>query len=244
MKPITVWLTPPGPNPWKVVVIIKELGIPFEIHSFKFEDVKKPPFIDINPNGRVPAIVDPNTGLTLWESGAIIQYLIEEYDKEHKLSYDTLREKHLLNQWLHFQMSGQGPYYGQCAWFNVLHTEKIPSAINRYKGEIHRLLGVLNTALTGKIWLVGDKCTFADLAFLPWNEQLQALLDVPREEVLAAYPNVLAWHTRLRERESWGKVLEMREGLMAEQALEWNGMPKGVNNMKEYEELLARGKDA
>jgi glutathione S-transferase len=63
-----------------------------------------------------PAIIDPNTDLTLWESGAIIQYLIEQYDTERKLSYDSLHEKHLLNQWLHFQMSGQGPYYSQLAW--------------------------------------------------------------------------------------------------------------------------------
>lgn len=63
------------------------------------------------------AIEDPNTGVTLWESGAILQYLDEVYDKERKLNYTSLKERHQVNNWLHFQMSGQGPYYGQCGWY-------------------------------------------------------------------------------------------------------------------------------
>ncbi|KAL2822631.1 glutathione S-transferase [Aspergillus granulosus] len=220
-KPITVWLTPSGPNPWKVITILIELEIPYEIHSFKFDDVKKPPFININPNGRAPAIMDPNTDLTLWESGAIIQYLEDVYDKENKLNYTSPKEKHVLNQWLHFQMSGQGPYFGQASWFNILHPEKLPSAIKRYTNEVHRILGVLNTALENRTWLVGDKCTFADLAFLPWNEHVGKILMTPEgEDPLDPYPNVQA--------------------LMDEQGLMPNGMPKGVNNMKEYEEFIAR----
>ncbi|PIG85725.1 glutathione transferase 1, partial [Aspergillus arachidicola] len=120
-KPITVWLTPSGPNPWKVqvlidstvVLILEELQVPYVIESFRFNDVKLKPYTDIFPNGRVPAIVDPNNNLTLWESGAIIRYLGEVYDTDKKLTYESLNERHLLNQYLHFQMSGQGPYYGQ-----------------------------------------------------------------------------------------------------------------------------------
>ena len=123
-------------------MILEELGVPCEIKPIKFDDVKKKPFTDINPNGRVPgmdvrsplypytvtgvpfleansiflAIQDPNTDLTLWESGAIIQYIIEQYDVKRTLTYDTLKERHHLNQWLQFQMSGQGPYYGVSAW--------------------------------------------------------------------------------------------------------------------------------
>lgn len=95
---------------------MEELQIPYEVKSIKFDDVKKKPLIDVNPNGRVPAIEDPNTGLTLWESGAIITYLIKQYDTKHAISYDTFPEEHLLNQFLHFQMSGQGPYYGVAGW--------------------------------------------------------------------------------------------------------------------------------
>ncbi|KAL2844432.1 hypothetical protein BJX68DRAFT_269663 [Aspergillus pseudodeflectus] len=205
-----------------------------------FDDVKKKPFIDINPNGRVPAIVDPNTDLTLWESGAIIQYLIEQYDTERKLSYDSLHEKHLLNQWLHFQMSGQGPYYGQLAWFAVLHAEKVPSAITRYRNEALRILGVLNTVLEGRTWLVGDKCTFADLSFLPWNENLGILLDSSLDEVFEPFGNVRSWHNKMRRRKSWVKCRELRTMLMAEQGLERTGMPKGINSMDEYQEYIAK----
>ncbi|EER38131.1 glutathione transferase [Histoplasma capsulatum H143] len=225
----------------KVVTILHELGVPYIINSFKFDDVKKPPFIYINPNGRVPAIEDPNTDLTLWESGAIVHYLEEVYDKEKKLTYSTFKERHLLNQWLHFQVSGQGPYYGQAGWFTVLHHEKIPSAIERYQEHVRRVLGVLNTALDGKQWLVGDKCTYADLAFLPWNNRLNMLLETPAgEDPLAPYPNVQAWQHRMEARESWKKAMEVREVYMNEQGLQTNGMPLGVNNVKEYEELIAK----
>ncbi|TQS31587.1 hypothetical protein Golomagni_08126, partial [Golovinomyces magnicellulatus] len=77
LKPITVWSTPPGPNSWKTVFLLEELGVPYEIKAFRFDDIKKKPFTDVNPNGRVPAIQDPNTNITLWESGAIATYIAE-----------------------------------------------------------------------------------------------------------------------------------------------------------------------
>lgn len=135
----------------QAVFLFEELGLNYEIKSFRFDDVKKKPFIDINPNGRVPAIEDPNTGLTLWESGAIYQYLAEQYDTPaHHVSYGTLQERHLCNQWLHFQMSGQGPYFGQYSWFRHLHPEKIQSALDRYANEIKRVLGVIEGVLAAK----------------------------------------------------------------------------------------------
>ncbi|RMJ12707.1 hypothetical protein BHE90_001223 [Fusarium euwallaceae] len=241
MKPITVWLTPAGPNAWKVITIMIELGVPYELKSFKHDDVKKPPFTDLNPNGRVPAIVDPNTDLTLWESGAIVQYLIEVYDTEKKLTYEGLRERHLLNQYLHFQMSGQGPYFGQAGWFNYLHGEKIPSAIERYENEMLRVIGVLDGVLKGRDWLVGDKCTFADLAFLPWNDRINMLvLSKSIDEIRAQYPNFAAWQARMVARDSWKEAMETRTQLMDEQGLMPNGMPKGITSMAQYEEYMAK----
>lgn len=76
-------------------------------------ELKTPDFEAINPNGKVPAIVDPNTDVTLWESGAIIQYLLENYDKECSISFKFVPEKYQIDQWLFFQASGQGPYFGQ-----------------------------------------------------------------------------------------------------------------------------------
>lgn len=142
-----------------------------------------------------------------------------------------------------FQMSGQGPYFGQCAWFTVLHHEKLPSAISRYQKEVSRILGVLNSCLEGKEWLVGDKCTFADLAFVSWNSLVDILLGTQQGTALKDFPNVEAWHERMVERESWKKCMRIREKLMVEEGLGWNGMPEGVSNMKEYEEKMKRDGD-
>ncbi|TVY54119.1 Glutathione S-transferase-like protein tpcF, partial [Lachnellula suecica] len=222
-KPITVWMVPAGPNPWKIVIILEELSIPYTIHSFPFSEVKKKPFTDLNPNGRVPAIVDPNTNLTLWESGAIVQYLVDQYDTEKNLTYDSLVPKYQLDQWLMFQMSGQGPYFGQAGWFNVLHPEKLPSAIERYNAEVRRVLGVLEAWLDGKQWLVGDKCTYADLAFVTWNDRLDSvLMTPPDQDKFEGFPNVKAWHERMTARPSWGMAMETRARLMDEQGLMWN----------------------
>ncbi|KAL2125845.1 hypothetical protein VTI74DRAFT_2519 [Chaetomium olivicolor] len=246
-KPIRVWLTPPGPNPWKVVFLLEELGLNYEIKSFRFDDVKKKPFTDINPNGRVPAIEDPNTGVTLWESGAINQYISEVYDTEKRLTYDTLVERHLCNQWLHFQMSGQGPYFGQAGWFQHLHPEKIPSAIERYCNEIKRVLSVIDGVLAAKPpdvqWLVGNKMTFADMAFVPWNFRLSEVLLQWWDEVWEGMPHARAWHERMIELPSWKRSMEHRARLMDEQGLQWNGVPKGIETFTEYEQKIALGED-
>lgn len=121
-------------------MILEELGLDHEVVPTKMSEVKDPDYLQINPNGRIPAIHDPNTGLTLWESGAIVEYLIERYDTEHRLSFAAgTNESYLAKQWLFFQVSGQGPYYGQVAWFKNYHSEKVPSAVERYVKEVKRL---------------------------------------------------------------------------------------------------------
>jgi glutathione S-transferase len=116
MKPLTLWGGMFGPNPGKVAMLLNELALSYKLVEVPYTELKGPEYTKINPNGRVPALEDPNTGIRLWESGAIIEYLIEKYDTEHRLSFpkDTL-EYFLTKQWLYFQVSGQGPYYGQ-AW--------------------------------------------------------------------------------------------------------------------------------
>jgi len=246
-KPIRVWVTPPGPNPWKVIFLLEELGLNYEIKSFSFANVKEEPFININPNGRTPAIQDPNTNLTLWESGAICQYIIELYDTKHRLSYEGLNERHLCSQWLHFQMSGQGPDYGKCAWFSHLHPEKIDSAIKRYVGEINRVLGVLETVLAAKEeekkeqWLVGDKMTYADMAFAPWNSRLGELLTLSTAEVYKAFPHVSAWQSLMVNLPSWKRSMDTRTKLMDEQELQWNGVPKGTETFNAFVKDIATG---
>ncbi|KAI0099779.1 glutathione S-transferase [Nemania sp. FL0031] len=209
----------------------------------KFEDVKKPPLTDINPNGRVPAIQDPNTNLTLWESGAIINYLIEKYDTNNKISYPSFNEKHLLNQWLMFQMSGQGPYWGTAGWFRVLHHEKLPSAIERYTEQVKRVFGVLDKWLEGKEWLVGDKMTYADMAWVPWNEHVHHSIGTEFENRFDGFPNLEAWHGRMAALPAWKKCNEIRRKLMAEQGLGWNGLPLGVETLTEFQNMMDK-KDA
>ena len=115
-------------------------------------------YFKLSPNGRLPTIVDPNNNdLVLWESGAILEYLVDTYDKENKLNVTDFADKWHLKQYLHFQMSGQGPYFGQFVWFSVYHQENFPSAKERYEKEIVRVIGVLNDILKGKEYLVGGK---------------------------------------------------------------------------------------
>jgi glutathione S-transferase len=246
-RPILVYITPPGPNSWKTVFLLEELGLNYKLEPFRFDDVKKEPFIHINPNGRVPAIMDPNTNLTLWETGAIHQYIIEQYDTDAQLSYTTLEEKHLSSQWLHFQTSGQGPYYGQASWFQHLHHESFPSAIERYQKEVKRILSVLDGVLSKKDaqsqWLVGNKMTYADVAFVPWNFRLSEVLLQSWDQVWEGAPHARAWHERMIELPSWKRIMETRAQLMDEQGLQWNGVPKGINTFTEYEEKIAAGED-
>ncbi|CAM1511584.1 Fc.00g090970.m01.CDS01 [Cosmosporella sp. VM-42] len=206
-KPITLYIHPQGPNPKKVIIILEELGIPYT--SIPISEPKGEEYTKINPNGRLPAIVDPNTDLTLWESGAIIEYLIEQYDKESKLTFTTFPEKYLLKQYLHFQMSGQGPYFGQAVWFHVFHPEDVPSAKERYIDQVIRVVQVLDKILEGKTYLVGEKCTYADISFIPWNSLVTDGFGGIYEkfEVETKYPNFVAWHKRLNERPAVKKGL-------------------------------------
>ncbi|KAF7512808.1 hypothetical protein GJ744_000375 [Endocarpon pusillum] len=207
-KPITLYSHASGPNPWKVAILLEELKLPYTTVFKAFEDLKKEPFLSLNPNGRVPAIEDPNTDITLAESGAIIQYLIETYDKSHTLSYPSSPEKFQTYQWLHFQMSGQGPYFGQKAWFSTFHPEKLPSAEARYENEIKRVLGVIDSHLkkTGREYLVGDKCTYADLAWVTWDSLVGWL--VPGLDVQKEFPAFAKWNERVTSRPAVKKVLE------------------------------------
>ncbi|KAI0107801.1 glutathione S-transferase [Nemania sp. FL0031] len=239
LKPILVYTLIPGPNPWKVILILRELNIQYEVEYVDFRDVKKRPFIDINPNGRTPAIRDPNNNdLILWESGAIIQYIIEQYDTERILTYDSFPEKHQINQWLHFQVSGQGPYYGQTSWFNVLQDPKIPAASERYNEQLKRVLGVLESWLGGaddRRWLVGDKMTYADLAFVPWNDRIDDVLLCPPEKKFEGFPNVQAWHERMTERPAWKEIMKQRTSLMKKYGLEnATGRPAGSGTFQQW----------
>ncbi|KAG6354956.1 hypothetical protein INS49_004037 [Diaporthe citri] len=163
IEPITVYVLGGGPNPFKVLITLEELGIPYG--KVEVEDVKSAGFLKLNPNGRTPVIVDPNNdNFTLWESGAIIEYLVETYDALGAL---TLEDRE--------QMAAPT-------------TEDIPTANSRYIEQIVRVFGVLDGILKDREFLVGDKLTYADLSFIPWN---RVALDAPffRDEALGQAPH-------------------------------------------------------
>jgi len=214
-KPITLYGHASGPNPWKVAIVLEELHIPYTMKIIGGADVKKPPYEKINPNGRVPAIEDPNTGITLWESGAIIEYLAETYDTEHTLSFATFPEKYYVKQYLHFQMSGQGPYFGQATWFLKFHPERIESATNRYIDQTKRVLGVLNNILEGKEYLVGNKCTIADLAFVTWDMLVPWIFADKGINIEKDYPAYFAWNQRLMQRPAVQKIVKDKQEAMS-----------------------------
>lgn len=213
MQPITLYSHHRGPNPWKVAIIFEELNIPYKTRHIDFSEVKKDPYLKLNPNGRLPTIDDPNTGLQIWESGAIVEYLIETYDKDHRLSYNTFPEQWQLKQWLFFQVSGQAPYYGQAGWFIRAHPEKVQSVIDRYVNEIHRVTGVLESVLKTREWLVGDRCTYADLSFVAWQRW------APRYgggDIYKKFPHVGAWMEKMKARPSVQKVLADQDRAIVE----------------------------
>ena len=107
----------------------------------------------------------------------MIQYIIDRYDKERKISVAPNSDEYYTQlQWLYFQASGQGPYYGQAVWFTLYHPEKVPSAVDRYRNEARRVLGVLESVLAKQEWLVGGRLTVADLSFIPCVSGVLALV--------------------------------------------------------------------
>ncbi|CAG8948970.1 hypothetical protein HYFRA_00002098 [Hymenoscyphus fraxineus] len=190
------------PNPAKISMLLSLLSIPYEYQPIDFSGVKKPEFLAINPNGRLPAIHDPNTNFTIWESGAIMEYLVDRYDKEGKYGFVSgTEEYYCAKQWFLFQLTGQGPYFGQYIWFTKYHSEKLPSVIERYYKEINRVTGVLEGALAKQKeafpsgdgpWLVGNKLSYVDLSFVPWQAIVSKAL--PKEHYdPEAYPLVKEW---------------------------------------------------
>ena len=197
-------------------MLIEELELPNEVVAIQLSEVKKPEYLAINPNGRIPAMHDPNTDTLLFESGAIVEYLCETYDTQHKLSFAKgTPEYWLAKQWLFFQVSGQGPYYGQAAWFLKYHSEDVPSAKKRYIDEVHRVTGVLEGHLAKQKesgsgsgpWLVGGKMSYADIAFVPYQIILPDMMLSKDQMDADKYPIVKDWIHRMSQSQGVGKIV-------------------------------------
>lgn len=149
--------------------------------------------------------------MTIWESGAILEYLVAKYDKDHAISFTPNTEDfYYAKQWLMFQMSGQGPYYGQAIWFYRFHAEKIPSAYERYFKEIKRVSAVFNEQLKKNGgWLVGDKFSYVDLAAFYWQNYITTTFGEGSEYHLdlSEFADVTEWLEKIRQRSSVAKSL-------------------------------------
>ncbi len=207
----------PTPNGVKASIMLEETGLPYEVHKITLadKDVKSPEFLALNPNNKIPAIIDPNgpdgAPLELFESGAILLYLGE---KAGMLLGDTATERHKITQWLMFQMGGVGPMFGQLGFFWKFAGKDVkdPLPRTRYVNEARRLLGLVEGALEGRDWIAGPY-SVADIALCPW---LNALEFYGARDVVGweDHPNCVAYVKRFYERPAVqrGMNIPAREG--------------------------------
>ncbi|MGN6277979.1 MAG: glutathione S-transferase N-terminal domain-containing protein [Sphingomonas sp.] len=189
------------PNGVKASIMLEETGLPYEPHlvDFATHDQKTPEFLSLNPNGKIPALIDPNgpegLPLALFESGAILLYLAEKSGKF--LPADAAGRWHSI-QWLMFQMGGIGPMFGQVGFFNKFAGKDWPDKrpLERYVDETKRLLYVMDTALAGKTWFLGEDYTIADISMLGWVRNLITFYEARELVDFDSYSNVAAWLER------------------------------------------------
>jgi len=185
----------PTPNGVKVSIMLEETGLPYEPHLVRFDtnDQMTPEFLSVNPNNKIPAIIDPNgpdgKPLPLFESGAILIYLA---DKTGQLIPKDATGRYEAIQWVMFQMGGIGPMFGQLGFFHKFagkeYEDKRPR--DRYVAESKRLLGVLEQRLEGREWILGDQYSIADIATFPWVRNLIGFYEAGELVGIEDFPNV------------------------------------------------------
>ncbi|QNP97494.1 Protein URE2 [Yarrowia lipolytica] len=218
---ITLFSHRSAPNGFKIAVVLSELGLKYRtvFLDFKKNEQRSPAYISVNPNARVPSIIDhDNEHVSVWESGAILIYLCQKAGPDCPLWSEDVIEQSQINSWLFFQTSGHAPMVGQALHFRYFHPELIPSAIERYTNEVRRIYGVVEMRLAEKreqlilemddesfalgtsalseskyfdepVWLVGNRMTIADLAFVTWNNVVDRIgIDLKGE-----LPEVYKW---------------------------------------------------
>jgi GSH-dependent disulfide-bond oxidoreductase len=191
----------PTPNGVKASIMLEEIGLPYEPHTINImaNETWTPDFLSLNPNGKIPAIIDPDgpggQPIGLWESGAILLYLAEKTGKllpsDPVLRYETI-------QWVFFQMASIGPMFGQLGFFHKFagreYEDKRP--LERYRTESKRLLGVLDTRLEGRDWIMGADYSIADISMLGWVRNLVGFYEARELVEFDTLKHVPAWLER------------------------------------------------
>lgn len=204
----------PTPNGVKASIMLEETGLPYEPHTINIgqNETWTPEFLALNPNGKIPAIIDPNgpdgKPLALFESGAILLYLAEKtgkfLPKDPAQRYETI-------QWVFFQMAAVGPMFGQLGFFHKFAGREIEDKrpLQRYQAESKRLLGVLETRLEGRQWIMGDEYTIADISLLGWVRNLIGFYGAGELVEYETLKNVPAWLERGLARPAVQRGLEI-----------------------------------
>ena len=204
----------PTPNGVKVSIMLEEIGLPYEVHAINIgkNESKEPEFLSLNPNGKIPAIIDPDgpggKPLGLFESGAILLYLGEKTGQ--LLPADPARRYETI-QWVFFQMAFVGPMFGQVGYFYKFAGREIEDKrpLNRYRDEAKRLLGVLDTRLAGRQWIMDDEFTIADISLLGWVRNLIGFYGARDLVDYDALSDVPAWLERCLARPAVQRGLQI-----------------------------------
>ena len=201
------------PNGKKVGIALEEMGLEYESHTINIMkgDQFQEPFVTINPNSKIPAIVDPDfhgESISIIESGAILLHLADKSGKF--LSKDPIKRSETI-QWLFFQMGGVGPMFGQFGYFFKFAKDKCdhPYPLDRYKTETKRLLSVIEKRLDGRTFMVGDEYSIADMAIFPWILCLDKFYEANEILELKAYENIQSWIARIMQRPATQRGLEV-----------------------------------
>jgi GST-like protein len=195
-----VWTTPNG---FKLLIALEELGLPYTPHWIDITkgDQQKAEFIAINPNSKIPALVDD--GVTVFESAAILTYLAE---KTGKLLPASGQARYTTLEWVAFNIGGPGPMLGQLGFFTKFAKEKVPMAIERYTKEAERLMKVLDTRLATTKYLAGAELTIADIINFTWANAGRTFLGLD----YAPYPNLVRWLDELAARPAFAKAMALK----------------------------------
>ena len=203
------------PNGWKASIALEELGLPYTVHPIKLGEgeQKKPEYLKLNPNGRIPTIVDRDEGdFVVFESGAILIYLAE---KTGQLMPAGAKPRSTVIQWLMFQMGGIGPMQGQANVFFRYFPEQIPTVIQRYQNETKRLYTVLDTRLKDREYLAGDY-SIADIAHWSWV-RIHGWAGVEVDDL----PHLRRWMDTLAARPACQRGVEIPEPFEADDVLQY-----------------------
>ena len=196
MIDLYTWSTPNGR---KVSIMLEELGLDYEVHTIDISKDEQfaPDFLKISPNNKIPAIVDRDTGQSVFESAAILIYLAEKTASPLLPKDGPARAATL--EWLFFQMASLGPMFGQLGHFVLYAPEQVPYAITRYTDEAKRILGVVEKRL-GEVEYLAGEYSIADIAAYPWVSVAQTAFGERNPELVKDLPNINAWVARLAAR--------------------------------------------